>query len=191
MRRTRVTFGCSLSPNYIDYTAYDLLTSTIQLLPSDSTKLCDIIVFDVETGLKVFSDIHCVLPSTIITTNSTIRNTITLKNSQVKKTSFDRIQIYDEDVVENSTLLKPTSRFSDLQFIMNRHLITMTGWGHECSYYIGQTWKCPYKDVDEPNYSYFKGPPVYEITLVLNENVDTHTLLEIVNSNLPRVYGRF
>ena len=191
MKRTRVTFGCSLSPHYIDYNAYELLTSLIRLPPSDSIKLCDLVVFDVGPGSKVFSDIHCVLPTTLTTTHSTIRKTLTINSTSVKRTSFDRIQIHDENVIENNTLLKPTSRFSDLQFIMDRYLVTMNGWDHKCKYYIGQRWACPYKDIDHPQYSYFKGPPVYEITLLLDGHVDTTTILKIVNSNLPRVYGRF
>lgn len=191
MKITRVTYGCQLSTDYIGFTAYDMITKIISLPPAETTKLFDIVVFEINKESRVFSDIQCINPTTLTTFNSAVRSTHTLKNKYIKPTSFDRIIIYDEDVVENTILLEPTSRFSGLQFITCRSLSQIVGWGHPCRFTMGQRWCCPFTDIDNPELSYFKGPPVYEITLIIHGTIDTETVLNIINTSIPKVYGRF
>lgn len=190
----KVWYGSRRSQRGIDDVAFRLIKDLVLSQPGDTRTLTDMVVFDVprsgimRPGPYERFQVELGTRGEFISVKAFIHQKTLAKyelRSPLNNTSFNGIEIEEEEMVFNNHLLRrDQAAFSDLFVLMDRVTHTVFCGGKRITYTFQRRWRYPYR-VDD-NTEWYLGDHDYQVFIEgefgVNEAVD------IVTLNLPFPY---
>jgi len=190
----KLYYGSRACQRSIDQTSFDLIKNLVLMQPGDTQTLNDIIVFDVPRSgiMRPGSALHFQVELGTRGEQISIKAFHRLKTlakyelrHPLNSTSFNRIELVDEEVTTNHHLLRrDQSAFSDLCVLMDRIQHTVFSIGKQVTYTFQRRWKYPY--TAESQTGWFLNQVDYQISV--DGEFDEDAALFIATMNLPSTF---
>lgn len=190
----KLYYGSRACQRSIDQTSFDLIKNLVLMQPGDTQTLNDIIVFDVprsgimRPGSALQFQVELGTRGEDISIKA-LHRLKTLAKYELRHpldlTSFNRIEIVDEEVTTNHHLLRrDQTAFSDLCVLMDRIQHTVFSSGKKVVYTFQRRWKYPY--VTDYESGWFLNQVDYQISV--EGEFEVSEALFIVTMNLPSLF---
>lgn len=191
--RTRVTYGCTYSKDYIDLDSKWMLEAVIQLPPSENRVARDITTFcipsDTPNGCFVEAEDTSGTTTIKLVKQSCSPETVSFQHQLSNKSeSFNRVTIYRETVQENNTFLTPNSLFYQIDSITHRVASEQIFKDNVVKYEVASIWKCPSYSIEQPHKLIFQKHRGFVQFIVDGKWLSTEEVLQIIHSNLPQAF---
>jgi len=200
-KQTRVIFGSSVNHRYVDYDAFYLIKYLTSLVPGVGIVIMEPSVqFNIPASQIVRPQTEHSTYSLLTDTKGSFTEASVLTTTEEpklfhlqrtpKRTSVDRITIFRE-TKDNTFSVVKKAHFCDVRVCTLQKTVEHECWGLKWLYHFRECYLCPYYEEGSPadNLSlYFRGPPLYEIEVVVDDWVDEALVLATLEFNLPDMY---
>lgn len=195
--RTSIIMGSAFHNAYVHENVYEIAKAFSSLLPAVTYTEKELVRYEVphsqisrgaiEEGKYHIEMDNC---QTLLRTTGykPVQNPVVLKlDHPSNRSEFDRVTIYQQQILP-AFLIKGSASFSHCEYIHDRLIAQIEGWGYHWDVICQKQWVCPYYAPGDEKTIVFRCRPVYSVEILVDGLPEGDTIKRFIETGLPRYF---